>query len=160
MDPLTILSVAAAVVQFTDFGTRLVSRSVTLYRRLSGPDRDIVELSDISDDLFHLSEALTKKTRLLSTLNRPIGNSEIAVLRECTRCESISRDLQDLISRIQRNGVSTVQFSAQQTSIKTKLQNFRSIALAVWNDDKIEGLKNRLMESKHDLMLAMITRLW
>lgn len=51
MDPLTALSVAGTVVQLVDFGTKLLSNGVELYRSTSGELKAHEELELITADL-------------------------------------------------------------------------------------------------------------
>jgi hypothetical protein len=54
MDPLSALSVAAAVVQFVDFGTRVLSDARHIYESSSGQTSMNLELSTVANDLSRL----------------------------------------------------------------------------------------------------------
>jgi len=163
MDPLTSLSVAAAAVQFLDFGTRLVHDSVTLYRGLDGDEHPTVELSRVSADLLKLSQAIDDKIAIVGSLDRPIAASEGAIISHCRRCQEICREMSELVDKIHGTGIDQVAFARSQhhpSSTGSKLKSFRVAALTLWNEDKIAGLKQRLAETKSDLMLSMTINLW
>jgi hypothetical protein len=73
MDPFTALGLAAGLVQFIDFGSRLISGSMERYRSVSGTSAGNVELESITEDLKSIVDNLETKparpnTRQLSKL--------------------------------------------------------------------------------------------
>jgi hypothetical protein len=55
LDPLTALSVAGTIVQFVDFGIKLVSKSNELYNSTNGTSIGNAELEVIAEDLQELT---------------------------------------------------------------------------------------------------------
>lgn len=76
MDPLTILSVAANVVQFIDFSSKLVSTGHKLYKSASGALVENLELEAIAKSLQQLSGKVSESidtmraVRVLVRVNR------------------------------------------------------------------------------------------
>jgi len=63
MDPLTALSVAAAVVQFVDYGTRIVAKGTNLYKSADGALTENIELETASIRLQGLGGTLQDSLR-------------------------------------------------------------------------------------------------
>jgi hypothetical protein len=61
MDPLSALSVAAAVVQFVGFGTRVLSNARHIYESSSGQTSTNLELSTVANDLSRLIDDMESK---------------------------------------------------------------------------------------------------
>lgn len=61
MDPLSALSVAAAVVQFVDYGTRLVSKTRELYKSTQGALTTNIELEAASKRVQYLTTPLMQQ---------------------------------------------------------------------------------------------------
>jgi len=59
MDPFSSLSIAAAVVQFLEFGTKLVSGTCKIYRSQDGSSKEISELSRRTERLGALASSVT-----------------------------------------------------------------------------------------------------
>lgn len=99
MDPLSALGLAAAVVQFVDFGFRLVNDARQRYKSVSsGRILELVHLSTIAADLGQLSTNIRDES---SRLGRPVGfktGSSENVLREiCQQCIDINAEMEKVI---------------------------------------------------------------
>ena len=89
VDPLTALSVAGTIVQFVDFGTKLISRSKELYRSVDRALGVNKELEKIVEDLSKLLVKLQQPVRLKNTSS---GNDrdEDALESLCTACRNVA----------------------------------------------------------------------
>ena len=61
MDPLTALGLAANIVQFVDFTSKLISQSHEIYRSADGALEDHVALENVANNLSKLSDELKKE---------------------------------------------------------------------------------------------------
>ncbi|TRX88264.1 hypothetical protein FHL15_010831 [Xylaria flabelliformis] len=93
MNPLDAISLAAAVVQFTDFGVRLLSETMQVYKSVSGMTSQTVELKTIKDDLRQLSQSIEGKSAQLAVPIKPPRKSEQNLLRLCRTCQELSTEL-------------------------------------------------------------------
>jgi hypothetical protein len=98
MEPLSALSIAAAVVQFADFGFRLIKSAHELYKSPSGQRLEYIELSTVSQDLSHLANAVKTKQR------ENDGSAINPFLRLCDQCESTNSELQDMLNKLRARG--------------------------------------------------------
>ena len=78
MDPVSALGVAAAAVQFVDFGSRLLSNTLETYKNATGQSTRNMELSVISQDLVLLA---TEVETLLGKMEEPRPGSAAEKLK-------------------------------------------------------------------------------
>lgn len=167
MDPLSIVSLAAAAVQFADFGIRLFRKSIRVYTGVREAERTVVQLETISRDLLRLSKAVNDRIVSLKYPGRHLTTTEAAVLEICATCETVSNEILPAISKIRGRSVECVDFGAEDedeerrgSSTKTKLQSFLGTLKLVWSEDEIVRMERRLLDIRSSLMLAMISDLW
>jgi hypothetical protein len=91
MDPLTALSVAASVVQFVDYGTKLLSKGRELYKSANGALSENIELEEASSRLKLLSSDL--QTSLRGGGQGPVNEQDQALETICNGCIEVSEDL-------------------------------------------------------------------
>ena len=68
MEPISALTVACAVVQLVDFGSKIVGTGLKAYKSVDGAPEDIVEIKALAVHAEQLSKRLasSKKTRKLN----------------------------------------------------------------------------------------------
>jgi len=100
MDPLTALSVASSIIQFVDFGSKLLSRSRQLYKSKEGVLTENVDVETITEDITTLVKGLRgklPKNRSVTVLRTSEDDDALDEL--CQRCVSIA---EELIARLQK----------------------------------------------------------
>jgi hypothetical protein len=92
LDPLTALSVAGTVVQFVDFGSKLLSRSNELYHSVDGALSVNEELGVITTDLLKLT---VKLRRPIHSGGIPVDTNEDnkALENLCAACCKIAEEM-------------------------------------------------------------------
>ncbi|KAK1773269.1 hypothetical protein QBC45DRAFT_97682 [Copromyces sp. CBS 386.78] len=165
MDALGILSVAAAVVQFADFGTRVLQESINVYTGISLARARIVELAKISNELTQLTHTIDHKMAPLSQAARPLTIIEMQLLEQCRRCKAAGEEVLQCISIIRGHGVSKVNLNQRDMGPldwqdDSKLGSFRTALSLVWKEEEIEKLERKLVDVKSGLMSAMISHIW
>lgn len=100
MDPLSAISVAAAVVQFVDFSSRLLMDTVEIFRSSANQpgNRDNIDISEISRDLSALSDEVQSQYRLVGI--PPNGGSEEVFVRLCATCKAIGEELEGCVADV------------------------------------------------------------
>ena len=88
MDPLTAISLSAAVVSFVDFATKLVSDGVDLYHSKEGILPANKELRLAVDDLWKMSNDLAFKPE-----GGQLSEQEKALVRLAASCKNLSEEL-------------------------------------------------------------------
>jgi hypothetical protein len=107
MDPLTALSIASSVVQFVDFGSKLLSNSRKLYKSSHGILSENLDIEDVTQDLRSLLQGLKRKLpedRLLR--NVPPSDAgqrsddDEALDHLCRRSVTIAEDLLKRLNKL------------------------------------------------------------
>ena len=147
MDPLSILGISAAVVQFVDFGTKLLSRATEAYRSASGRENANTNLAAVAQDIESLGNDVSECSAALECNSLP-GSRQETYLQLCRKCKDIAQELNHAISKIQVSGVDSEQRCPEQSnllSVKVKDETWRTFSnmfYAVLSDKKIKELKN------------------
>ena len=97
MEPLSALAVASAVVQMVDFGAKLFSKSVELYKSAEGSLPINVELSSIVEDLSQISDGLVASHGLKE---EQLTEDEVALIRLASQCNSLAHELMSDLQRL------------------------------------------------------------
>ncbi|KAI1135642.1 hypothetical protein F5Y05DRAFT_415982 [Hypoxylon sp. FL0543] len=162
MDPLSALSIAAAVVQFVDFGSRLLIRTWDRYRRFEenkskqGPEgakttyTEDDELEKISRQISQLDHGVQEAAERLPPgwLSTP-AKDQLEKLRD--ECSNVHREFQDVITRIRHRPLDRFPIAGQIT---------RFALAGIWNSEKIRVMQNRLKELQDLVMSVVLFCLW
>jgi hypothetical protein len=130
LDPLTALSVAASVVQFVDFSTKLISKGREIYKSTEGVLSDHAEQAAISSRLADLTRGLSVSINACEATKRlsPAENALQEVTLDCLECAG------DFTLAIDELRV---------TGNHRKWKSFRQALKSVW---KKEGIEVRLVK--------------
>ncbi|KAF2111531.1 hypothetical protein BDV96DRAFT_526639 [Lophiotrema nucula] len=137
VDPFSALSIAASVVQFIDFASRLLSKSNQI--RKHGSAIDVEYLSTKTQDLILLSGGLRSDPGDAS------GFQDEALNAIAKSCADIADLLIRSLSKLSKN--------------KSKISTWTSIRLAlksIWNEDQIEALSKQLDGYRQQLALRLL----
>ncbi|KAK3997832.1 hypothetical protein QBC44DRAFT_364028 [Cladorrhinum sp. PSN332] len=93
MDPFSALSVAAGVIQFADFGARLLTRSVQIYHSEDGLTREEDELDSVSRNLRELAQNIQSTSTDLIRSQRSLRPAEQTLIRLSKECERIATEI-------------------------------------------------------------------
>lgn len=120
LDPFSALGAAGNIIQFVDFGCKLVRNTQAIAREASGSSRKATELSAIATDIKRLAAA--------------IANSDVPTyLRDgAKQCQSLAQELLGILNRLSRNGKGR------------KWGSFLIALREIWNSDKISDFMLRL----------------
>ena len=144
MDPFSALSLAGNIIQFVDFGARLLSNARELYRSPVGSLSFHDEITLVTTDL----ETLVK--RLRGSVNaRPSeeNDDQLQTLRKI--CDEAATVAEELLKRL-----GTLKLSGDE-----KHRRWQTAGIAVrslWNEKEIAGLSNRLVMLKEALKTRVL----
>ncbi|KAH7360260.1 hypothetical protein BKA65DRAFT_492710 [Rhexocercosporidium sp. MPI-PUGE-AT-0058] len=127
MEALAALGLAAAVVQFVDFGSRLVSKGQQLYH--SGALLDNVEIEDTA----------TRLQALVEPLQASQGEDPIVVI--CKACVSVSQELVNFLGRLKM----------PTGNSHERWKSFRQALKSVSSKEKVKEIKLRLDSLRGEL---------
>ncbi len=130
LDPLTALSVASSVIQFVDFGVKLVSDGAELYEKGRLGNNNELEL--ITKDLTRLTEDIATSTQPGQTHSgKPPSKDEHALRELATSCKKIGEQLLDLLESLKveksgkmlEDGVASFRKALRNARKKGQIQN-------------------------------------
>ncbi|KAH8810758.1 hypothetical protein F5884DRAFT_780304 [Xylogone sp. PMI_703] len=154
MDPLSALSVAAAVIQFVDFTGRLFSDTYEVYTSPSGQKAELVQLSVLSNDIAELAGQVDEKSTALCQ-RRNITNSESQLIRLCDACKRVNTDLQNALDLLKARD------TKESGSKTTKVGKSFNIALSgIWSHKKVKQMSHDLANIRQQIMAAILVCLW
>lgn len=141
MDPLTALSIASTVVRFADFGSRLLSQSVQLYKPPYGAPTENIDVEVLTADLLSLTQSLKQRLPQNGTLARPDGaackraenNTALEKLRR--RCIGIAEDLTSHLEKLKERPRSSISNLPQTRGQLDKWHNLLGADGSVTSED-------------------------
>lgn len=93
MEALNTLQVAGGVIQFLDFGSKLLSNSRKLYRSADGVLSENVDLEVVTTDLATILLSLERKLPDNRAIKEDKSEDEKALDELCIRCVAIAEEL-------------------------------------------------------------------
>lgn len=141
LDPLSALSLAAAIVQFVDFGTKIVLSAAEIHASATGSLTKNVELFSITIDLSEISGKL--------------------VLGDRTQRDKYSKDEQALASLAMqcREVANTLLTTLEDLSLKGPHKRWKSVRqalLSVWRESEISDIRKRLDTFRDQLTTRLV----
>ncbi|KAI0009837.1 hypothetical protein F4779DRAFT_627530 [Xylariaceae sp. FL0662B] len=158
MEPISILSVAAAALQFLDFGSRVLTDTREAYASSGGRSRNNLELSRISEDFARLARDIESKLQdheLMESGQR--GNWDYKaktrdlLFQFCRETGEINEQLQGLLTKLRAHGTTKLELAASSLFVALK---------GILTTEKIQNLKNRLDQTRQQIMTAMMAMSW
>jgi hypothetical protein len=149
MDPISAISVAAAVVDFVDFGSGLLRETAEIYRSSTGQSGVKLDISSVSRDLTVLSDEVNSKSKLI--MFPPGRGSEEVFARLCGDCKDIGTELQECVADTRDHASSNT---------KRAFDSFLVALQQTWSKEKIEALRLRLDRLQQRMMIAVLVFLW
>ncbi|KAK4234592.1 hypothetical protein C8A03DRAFT_37625 [Achaetomium macrosporum] len=141
MEPLSALSVAAAVVQFADFGCQLVKSAHELYNSQPSQKSECIEFSIVSRELSRLAASVGTK------LGDNIGRSAEVFVYIWRACASTIDELQGMLSKLKALGSIKVSLAADSWKVA-----LRQVTAA----GDIERLASRLAQIREWMNSALL----
>jgi hypothetical protein len=154
LDHMSALSVAAAVVQFIDYGTKVVSKGKELYKSPDGALYENVELEAASCRLQSLSR------KMLASLHPEqlgaLSEAETALENICHGCNEVSKLLVSRLDYIQLpKDLADPDDSDGNNAFREKAQrkwhSFRQALKTVWSKKEIDEIADRLARLRTEL---------
>lgn len=136
MDPLLALSAAGTIVQFAEFGIKLLSSSVKLYKSSQGTLQVNEELELITSDLKSVVVKLRETSPLPKSVERPLTEDdhrqEDSFYRICDEAALIADELLSKLEHLRMKGE------------RSPWESLKAAFKVVFSKEEITALKNRL----------------
>lgn len=149
MDPISILGITAATMQFIDFGARLLKTVAAAGLPLNiRPDEQ--DLRRDARELADLAQAIRSRVELLdhSESDRLLTPIQAAILSESQRCVTVGLEISESIGK------------DQSQNTKSMLDKISAAFKNVWNERSALEMRAKLVDARSSLMLAIISSLW
>jgi hypothetical protein len=140
MESLTAIGLAANIVQFVDFSTRLLAEPSEVYHAATGLPKEHVELQDVAENLNSMVERLVTPTN-----PGPSSSTQAEISRIALSAMEVADDL-----------IRTVEKLKVSDSSKNKWRSFRQALSTLWNKDKIESSQKRLDAFRDQLSIQIL----
>lgn len=147
LDPLTVLSVTGAIVQFIDFSSKLLTKSHEIYESASGASIDNTQLECIAKDLEGLTARL-KTSPSKQSLGTPISKSDPTLLKLVDQCASVAAELLKALSELK-----------VRRTTNTRWESFRKALKSVWKKEEVDNINTRLRNIREELHLHVLVTL-
>jgi hypothetical protein len=144
LDPLTALSLASNIVQFIDFGTKLLAKGYELYESADGASVGNAELEFIARDLQKLNDRLKPP---LSPKTNPTSStpSEAALRKLNDKCSGVADELINALTKLKVQGTSN-----------RRWKSFRQALSSLWKKEEVNAITTRLQNFRDELNLHIL----
>ncbi|CVK91303.1 uncharacterized protein FMAN_09446 [Fusarium mangiferae] len=142
MDPFSALAIAAAVVQFAEFGGKILKRTWDKYLIVYKGSDSAYHVAQESSDLTALTIEISELAKAVQIYSDGVvaGGSlaESQLLKLCTECESIETEFKPVLNRIDNRKRRTIDKDDKRARNKIP-----RLALAgLWDRHKIDQMDN------------------
>jgi hypothetical protein len=151
MDPLAALSLAGNVIQFVDFGSRILGIADELYHSASGALAVNDELEFVTNDLRTLVTKLRNSLHASDIQTDPDGKFEIPWGGFKSLCDKSACVAEELVTKLENLKVKD---DDEYTQGQNKYRKFRSLKMALKNlgsKTEISALAERLSKLREGL---------
>lgn len=130
-DPFTSLSIASAIVQFVDFGSKLLVEGYGVYKSAEGAPQDDIDTQELAKDLETLCERLATSSPVFAA---QYSRDEIQLQSVARKCQKMSGDLFELLGALKVTSQGLIRgWDALRQAVKR-----------TWKRGKIEKLQKEL----------------
>ena len=149
IDPITIIGLAASVVQVVDVTGRLVSKSIEIYQSSSGALQENIELEKIVSDLQCTNAKLAKFPLQLGPGN-VIDPADKAIRELCCGCNEVADELLGKLEKLK--------LDTGKDELK-KLKSFKYALKSAWTKKELDALYARVVAYKDQMEMRILVAL-
>ncbi|PVI03076.1 hypothetical protein DM02DRAFT_698828, partial [Periconia macrospinosa] len=153
VDPFSALSLAGNIVQFLDFGQKLLSKGKEIYKSAEGTTTTHIELELIYDDLWAVSDKLAARappspanysSDNLTDYRLSIVDDQISQL--ATSCQTLAQELLSIVRELR----------VDPGSKHRKWESFRQAMKSLGKKSQIEALQQRLNAFRDEMTIRLV----
>jgi hypothetical protein len=146
IDPLSALSIAGNVVQFTEFAGKLLSKTRKIYNSADGALVENLELEAVARNLMELSSKISGSFRR-QPQDKQLTWEETSLRTLCDNCVSVAEELLALLEKLRVKGK------------HGKWDSFRKAVKTVGSESELDGLSRRLEGYRRQLDTLLLASL-
>lgn len=168
MDPLSALSISTAVVQFLDFGNKVLSKSTEIYNSTQGASLENQHVEAVAANMLDLSRQLEEQESKLSwQISGPISESEARSRRhrssqwkkELDIREKRQEELLSIVTACKKSAIELLNV-VERLKVQgpnTKWKVFRQALCTVWRTEQVDAMMVRLERYRDQLNTLLLT---
>ncbi|KAL9606948.1 MAG: hypothetical protein Q9167_008086, partial [Letrouitia subvulpina] len=153
LDPLTALSLASAIVQFVDFGIKIISETQEIYQSASGATQENVTIGQITQDVKDLSQNVT--------MNQNVHQAQTydpLLIKLAESCEGEAVALLSILNEL-KVPLGASHWTSFKKAIKSARQKGTVQGLEARLDKLQKQVNSRILSMMNDQQSAMYSRL-
>ncbi|EPE25403.1 P-loop containing nucleoside triphosphate hydrolase [Glarea lozoyensis ATCC 20868] len=143
MDPLSALSLAAAIAQFIDYGSKIVSQTKEIADL--GSSVNVQHLSTITNDIKGINSSLKRQLKVDVKSSATLSQEALDLQSLAIRCNEIAQELVECLTKVTITGDKKDTWTSIRAAIKT-----------VWTSQQIATLSQRLNDYRSQLTLRLL----
>lgn len=144
-DPFTAVSLASSVIQFVDFGTKLITKGHEIRHSAEGTTERHFELGLISARLTTLSANLHNAMRMKASSSHGLTDDERTLMRLAEASQSVSEKLASALEALKIQRPNDGKWSGLRATLKH-----------CWGQEKIQELETRLDSLRKQLAMQLL----
>ncbi|KAI9854448.1 MAG: hypothetical protein M1813_001242 [Trichoglossum hirsutum] len=138
MEALAVIGLVGNIVQFVDFGGKLIAKSVQLYQSSDGVLTENIDTETATNHLIRLNNKLENAANTT-------GDKALEAL--CESCSAVAAELLIALDKLKIHGK------------KEKWKSMRKALRSLWSKEKIQGIEKRLASFREELNLHIVVNL-
>ena len=132
METLGVIGLVDNIIQFVDFGSKLISKSVQLYQSSDGVLTEIITTETVTNHLIQLNSKLK---------NAANATGDKALETLCKSCSAVAAELLGALNKLKVHGK------------KERWKSMRKALRSLWSKEKIQEIEKRLASFREELNL-------
>jgi hypothetical protein len=144
LDALSAVSLAATIIQFVDFSSKIVSKGYHLYESADGVLSENARLGYVIADLKSLNTRLQKHEKLGC-----LTKEEQALEDLSSQCSIIAKELLERLDKL----------NVEANTKNRKWKSFRQALKSVWNKKALDEMAATLSEYRNQIELHILLSL-
>ena len=154
LDPLTAISLSGAIIQFVEFGTKVISGSHQIYCSGKGALQEHLEIENITKEVNRLNAKILSSRTDPPILHPNTLSQDDASLRELAEsCKLVADELLDMLQQLKTR-------SSSDRSRKWSSFRMAVASQTPWNKDKVPSLEKRLHRVQEQIIRRLMFMMW
>jgi hypothetical protein len=136
MDPVSALGVGSAAIQFLDYVSELLTKSVEVYKSSGSSTGDYQDLDTVTKDLSQFNQRVIKSAQTGGAEHSEIGNL-------CQPCNEVANELLRALENVRKRD-------------STRWESFRIALRTVRTENEIASLQKRVDGYRQQISLQIL----
>ena len=149
LDPLSALSVAASVVQFVDFASKIICKGKEVYTSIDGALQENMQNETVTVRLQEMTKRLKKPLVQVGSASEEERSQHRRLQQICKECAEISKELLEHLRDLK----------VPKGSEHRKWKSFRQALKSVWDKKAIDAMAKRLEGLRSELHTQILVAL-